>query len=306
MITRYKISQFFVIIIFQSILFSQNDLISIPETLDPDQSYFSILISPDKSYIGLTNSNYTTLEIINQKTLKNAKVSVPFINTFQAKWSPNSDKLLLLRSKYDNKRRANSLILVNHQGDFVKTIVDFTNQNLYPLGWTSSNTLHYLSEDKLITYSLEDSDNEWDHPLVYAIKNKLYIKINNQEHKLLYTAENRILNVSSSRDGSLVAFEVYGSHVIIIENLKAVTTDLGIGNGPKVSPNGKMVTFMVLEDNGYQITSGDVYTWDFVSKKIKAVAHNPEFIEMNPVWSSDVLVSYIIYPEGLVKTVSLK
>ena len=153
---------------------------------------------------------------------------------------------------------------------------------------------------------MEGSDNEWDHPLVYAIKNKLYRKINNQEHEILYTAENRILNVSSSRAGSLVAFEVYGSHVIIIDNLKAVTTDLGIGNGPKVSPNGKMVTFMVLEDNGYQITSGDVYTWDLVSKEIKAVAHDPEFIEMNPVWSSDDLVSYIIYPEGLVKTVSIK
>ena len=174
MITRQEISQFFIIIFFQNTLFSQHDLISIPETLDPNQSYFSILISPDQSYIGLTNSNYTTLEIINQKTSKNANVAVPFINTFQAKWSPNSDKLLLLRSRYNNKRRANSLILINQDGDFVETIVDFTKQNLYPLGWTGSNTLHYLSGDKLITYSLEDSDNEWDHPLVYAIKNKLY------------------------------------------------------------------------------------------------------------------------------------
>ena len=306
MITRQEISQFFIIILFQNILFSQHDLIPIPETLDPDQSYFSILISPDQSYIGLTNSNYTTLEIINQKTSKNTKVSVPFINTFQAKWSPHSDKLLLLRSRYDNKRRANSLIVINHVGDFVETIVDFTNQNLYPLGWTGNNTLHYLSGEKLITYSLEGSDNEWDYPLVYAIKNKLFRKINDRDHEILYTAENRILNVSSSRDGSLVAFEEYGSHVIIIDNLKTVTTDLGIGNGPKVSPNGKMVTFMVLEDNGYQITSGDVYIWDSVSKEIKAVAHDPEFIEMNPVWSSDDLVSYIIYPEGLVKTVSIK
>ena len=306
MITRQKISQFFIIILFQNILLSQHDLISIPETLDPDQSYFSILISPDQSYIGLTNSNYTTLEIINQKTSKNTKVSVPFINTFQAKWSPDSDKLLLLRSRYDNKRRANSLIVINHVGDFVETIVEFTNQNLYPLGWTGKNTLHYLSGEKLITYSLEGSDNEWDHPLVYAIKNKLYRKINDQEYEILYTAENRILNVSSSREGSLVAFEVYGSHVIIIDNLKAATNDLGIGNAPKVSPNGKMVTFMVLEDNGYQITSGDVYTWNSISKEIKAVAHDPEFIEMNPVWSSDDLVSYIIYPEGLVKTVSIK
>ena len=306
MITRQEISQFFIIILFQSILFSQDDLISIPETLDPDQSYFSILISPDKSCIGLTNSNYTTLKIINQKTSKNAKVSVPFINTFHAKWSPDSQKLLLLRSKYDNKRRANSLILINQKGDFVKTILDFTNQNLYPLGWTGSNTLHYLSGDKLITYSLGGLDHEWGHPLVYAIKNKLYRKINDQEHETLYTAENRILNVSSSRDASLVAFEVYGSHLIIIDNLKVITTDLGIGNGPQVSPNGKMVTFMVLEDNGYQITSGDVYTWDSVSKEIKAVAHDPEFIEMNPVWSSDYSVSYIIYPDGLVKTVSIK
>ena len=92
MITRQEISQFFIITLFQNILFSQHDLISIPETLDPDQSYFSILISPDQSYIGLTNSNYTTLEIINQKTSKNTKVSVPFINTFQAKRSLDSDK----------------------------------------------------------------------------------------------------------------------------------------------------------------------------------------------------------------------
>jgi hypothetical protein len=63
---------------------------------------------------------------------------------------------------------------------------------------------------------------------------------------------------------------------------------------------------MVLEDDGYQITLGDVYIWDAITKEINAVGHNPELIEMNPVWASDELVSYIIYPEGLIETVSIK
>tara|TARA_B100001971_G_C18167897_1_gene525349 strand:+ start:249 stop:956 length:708 start_codon:yes stop_codon:yes gene_type:complete len=234
------------------------------------------------------------------------KVSIPFMNAFQAKWSPDSDKLLLLRSRYDNKRRTNSLIVINQEGEFLETIMDFTTQNLYPLEWTGNNTLHYLSEEKLITYNLEGSDNEWDYPLVYAVNNKLFKKVNQHDPELLYTAENTILNVSSSKYGNLVAFEVYGSNIIIIDNLKMVTTDLKTGNAPKVSPNGKMVTFMVLEDDGYQITSGDVYIWDAITKEINAVGHNPELIEMNPVWASDELVSYIIYPEGLIETVSIK
>ena len=98
----------------------------------------------------------------------------------------------------------------------------------------------------------------------------------------------------------------YGSNIIIIDNLEMVTTDLKTGNAPKVSPNGKMITFMVLEDDGYQITSGDVYIWDIITREINAVVHNPELIEMNPVWASDELVSYIIYPEGLIETVSIK
>jgi len=306
MITRKVISKFFIIVILKNALYSQSALLIKPEILDPERSYFSILISPDRSCIALTNSNYTTLEIINQQISKNVKVLIPFINVFQAKWSPDSDKLLLMRSRYDNKKRTNSLIVINQEGEFLETIVDFTTQNLYPLEWTGNNTLHYLSEEKLITYNLEESDNEGDYPLVYAINNKLFKKINQHDPELLYTAENTILNLSSSRYGNLVAFEVYGSNIIIIDNLEMVTTDLKTGNAPKVSPNGKMVTFMVLEDDGYQITSGDIYIWDTITKEINAVCHNPELIEMNPVWASDELVSYIIYPEGLIETVSIK
>ena len=306
MIARHVISKCFIIIIMSKTIFSQNALFIKPEILDPEQSYFSILISPDRSNIALTNSNYNTLEIVNRKISKNVKVLIPFMNAFQAKWSPDNGKLLLLRSRYDNKRRSNSLILINQEGEFLETIEDFTYQNLTPLGWTGNNTIHYLSGEKLITYNLRRSDNEWVHPLIYAVNNKLYKKVNQSDPELLYTAKNTILNVSSSKYGNLVAFEVYGSNIIIFDNMKMVTTELKTGNAPKVSSNGKMVTFMVLEDDGYQITSGDIFIWDAITKEIKAVADDPELIEINPVWAGDELVSYIIYPEGLIESISLK
>jgi len=305
-ITRKKVGQFIIIILFHYILLSQQSFSSEYDLPDIEKSYFSIYYSPDRSWIALTNSNYTTLEIMNQEMSKSIKVPIPFLNTFNIKWSPDSDKLLLLRSRYNNKRRSNSLIVINRDGDLLETIVDFTNQNLSPLGWTGNNTLHYLDEEEFVTYTLKGSDIEWGYPLVYAVNNKLFKKVNNRSHDLLFTADNTILNVSSSKYGNVVAFEIYGSSIIIIDNLRMATSELKMGNRPKVFPDGGMVTFMVLEDDGYQITKGDIFIWNAITKDTKPVANDPDLIEMNPVWYSNELVSYIIYPSGFIETISIE
>ena len=103
MITRKKVGQFIIIILFHYILLSQQSFSSEYDLPDIEKSYFSIYYSPDRSWIALTNSNYTTLEIMNQEMSKSIKVPIPFLNTFNIKWSPDSDKLLLLRSRYNNK-----------------------------------------------------------------------------------------------------------------------------------------------------------------------------------------------------------
>ena len=114
-------------------------------------------ISPDKATIALTNSNYTILDLIGIKGSVN--VDIPDINSFHCKWSPDSEKLLLMRSNYKKKRRKNGLIVINNTGSIDHTVIELTNKKIYPIGWTGDNTINYLLDEELITRNIKGFKN---------------------------------------------------------------------------------------------------------------------------------------------------
>ena len=99
---------------------------------------------------------------------------------------------------------------------------------------------------------------------------------------------------------------MYGDKTIIIQNSETIIDDIQDGNAPKISPDGNMVIFMVLEEDGYQITSGDIYLWDSRTGKRDIIADDPEQIEMNPIWISDHLIYYIDLRDGSVNKILLE
>ena len=296
MLIRVSKRKLFTTIILFNMLFSRDDLISQLDAVKEQRSYFSMNISPDKATIALTNSNYTSLDLIGIKG--SIAVDIPHINSFQCKWSPNSEKLLLMRSNYERKRRQNGLIVINNMGNINHTVIELTNQKIYPIGWTGDNTFHYLLDEELITQNIKGSKNEWDMPLIFSIKNKLYKKTNDSDALLLYEANDMILDLSYSSNAELIVFEVYSDKTIIIQNSETIIDDIQNGNAPKISPDGNMIIFMELEDDGYQITSGDIYLWDSRTGKTEPIADDPEQIEMNPIWISDHLIYYIDLRDG--------
>ena len=304
MFIRVSKRKLFPLILFFNMLLSSNHLISQLDEIGSQRAFFSMHASPDRSTLALTNSNYTSLDIIEAKG--SIMVDIPNINSFQCKWSPDSEKLMVMRSVYERKRRENGLIVINKMGAIDHTVIELTDQNIYPIGWTGNNTIHYLLDSELMTQNIKGSKNEWDIPLIYAIKNKLYKKTGDLDTSLLYEANDMILNLSYSSDARLITFEVYGNNTMIIKNSDTVIDDIGNGNAPKVSPDGNMVIFMVLEDDGYQITSGDIYLWDSKTGNIDPVANDPEKIEMNPIWISDHSFFYIDLNDGSVNEILLE
>ena len=304
MIKRVSKRKLFTVIILFNMLFSQGDLMSQLDAIEEHRSYFSMNISPDKATIALTNSNYTSLDVTGNKG--SIAVDIPDINSFQCKWSPDSEKLLLMRSSYEQKRRQNGLIIINDMGSIDHTVIELTNKKIYPIGWTGNNTIHYLLDDELITQNIKGSKNEWDMPLIYSIKNRLYKKTNDFDALLLYEADDMILDVSYSSNAELIVFEVYSDKTIIIQNSETIIYDIQNGNAPKISPDGNMIIFMKLEDDGYQITSGDIYLWDSRTGKTEPIADDPEQIEMNPIWISNHLIYYINLKEGSLNKLSLE
>ena len=304
MFIRVSKRKLFPVIILLNMLFSRDGLISQLDAIGSQRSYFSVHASPDRSTLALTNSNYTSLDIIGIKGP--VIVDIPNINSFQCKWSPDSEKLLLMRSNYERKRRENGLIVINKMGAIDYTIIELTDQNIYPIGWTGDNTIHYLLDNELRTQNIKGFKNEWDIPLIYSVKNKLYKKTSDSDTRLLYEANDMILDISYSSNAELIAFEVYGDKSMIIKNRDTIIDDIEDGNAPQISPDGNMVIFMVLEDDGYQITSGDIYLWDSRTGIIDPVANDPEQIEMNPIWMSDHLIYYIDLRDGSVNEILLE
>ena len=304
MFIRVSKRKLFPVIILLNMLFSRDGLISQLDAIGSQRSYFSVHASPDRSTLALTNSNYTSLDIIGIKGP--VIVDIPNINSFQCKWSPDSEKLLLMRSNYERKRRENGLIVINKMGAIDHTIIELTDQNIYPIGWTGDNTIHYLLDNELRTQNIKGFKNEWDMPLIYSVKNKLYKKTSDSDTRLLYEANDMILDISYSSNAELIAFEVYGDKSMIIKNSDTIIDAIKDGNAPQISPDGNMVIFMVLEDDGYQITSGDIYLWDSRTGNIDPVANDPEQIEMNPIWMSDHLIYYIDLRDGSVNEILLE
>ena len=304
MFIRVSKRKLFPVIILLNMLFSRDGLISQLDAIGSQRSYFSVHASPDRSTLALTNSNYTSLDIIGIK--RPVIVDIPNINSFQCKWSPDSEKLLLMRSNYERKRRENGLIVINKMGAIDYTIIELTDQNIYPIGWTGDNTIHYLLDNELRTQNIKGFKNEWDMPLIYSVKNKLYKKTSDSDTRLLYEANDMILDISYSSNAELIAFEVYGDKSMIIKNSDTIIDDIEDGNAPQISPDGNMVIFMVLEDDGYQIISGDIYLWDSRTGNIDPVANDPEQIEMNPIWMSDHLIYYIDLRDGSVNEILLE
>lgn len=296
--------QYFIAILICNFIYSNESSFDLINLIEKSKAYFSIHVSADGSSVAITNANYSQLYIANNGYFKN--VDMKNINAFHCKWSPNGEKLMVMRSSFENRRRLNSLIVLNKYGNLLDIVVDFSSQRILPVGWTGNNTLHFLLDDQLITRNMNKSENEWDLPLIFATKNKLYKKISDEKVQLLHQAQDMILNLSYSSDATLIVFEVYGNETIVIQDEKLIKTDIRNGNAPMVSPDGENIVFMNIEDDGYQIQSGSISYWDSKTSKIYSIIDDPKMIAMNPVWGNNNLIYYINFSDGSIHSTGLK
>ena len=296
--------QYFIAILICNFIYSNESSFDLINLIEKSKDYFSIHVSVDGSSVAITNANYSKLCIANNGYFKN--VDMKNINAFHCKWSPNGEKLMVMRSSFENRRRLNSLIVLNKYGNLLDIVVDFSSQRILPVGWTGNNTLHFLLDDQLVTRNMNKSENEWDLPLIFATKNKLYKKISDEKVQLLHQAQDMILNLSYSSDATLIVFEVYGNETTVIQDEQLIKTDIRNGNAPMVSPDGENIVFMNIEDDGYQIQSGSISYWDSKTSKIYSIIDDPKMIAMNPVWGNNNLIYYINFSDGSIHSKGLK
>ena len=62
-----------------------------------------------------------------------SEVNISDINAFGCKWSPDSKKMLIMRSNFNDRKRKNSLIVLNKNGETYRTVIDYTDKKIFPL-----------------------------------------------------------------------------------------------------------------------------------------------------------------------------
>ena len=295
---------FFIIFSLPLVVYSNNSKNSLSGLENLENNYFTIFASPDGQSFALTNSNYNSLDIVNGKDL--FKVSIPHINTFSCKWSPDSEKILLTTANYTNKRRKNGLIVISQYGELLLTIIESTFKNIIPIGWTGDNTFHYQLNNIVQSLNMNGDEIEWDQPLVYSINNKLYIKDDISDSVLIHEANDMILNLSYQLDANLIAFEVYGNQPLIIKDKSLVINDIDDGNMLSISENGETVVYAKLNDDGYQITEGDLFLFDLKNSTTVKLQNKNGEIRMNPVWITNELIYFIDFRTGSINSLIVK
>lgn len=98
--------------------------------------------------------------------------------------------------------------------------------------------------------------------------------------------DGQVLNLVASPDRQRVAFEVLGGGLYVSDADGSGLVSLGTGHRPTWSPDGEWVAFMRTEDDGYALTSADLWAARADGLQTVHLTTAPG-LEMNPAWRPD-------------------
>jgi hypothetical protein len=158
--------------------------------------------------------------------------------------------------------------------------------------WTDGGSKVYLpvkGVNEVYNSGLEKSLTGLNKYLVFEKGNKLNVL--NLSTNYINTFEPirdaEYINISLSPDQSKIVFEVMGGNMFKINIDGSGLTDLGRGNRPKWSPDSKNIIYMITEDNGYEITSSDIYLINSDGSGKNNLTNTDTIIEITPSFSPD-------------------
>jgi Tol biopolymer transport system component len=97
--------------------------------------------------------------------------------------------------------------------------------------------------------------------------------------------EKRILNLTSSADGTMYAFQIMGGPLCVAKNDGSNIVELGEGERPSFAPDGRHIVYMIARDDGHNLTASDLFiiATDGSGKVNLTGSDGP--LEINPAWS---------------------
>ncbi|MEP1307347.1 MAG: hypothetical protein ABJK11_13020 [Balneola sp.] len=294
---------------------AQPKAIGAPEILirQDGVNFQSPIWSPDGNTIAVTADQYRGIWLAdangsNMKQITDADAG------YGMKWSPDSKSILTRLNTVENRRRNHAIAIFNTDGTS-STITDFRpKMEALPTWGQYGEKVVLIQDNKIEAFNsgLEIDQKFKTRPsqAFYVLKKngiaKGMIPTNSTENISPFN-DAQYLNLEVSPDGQKLAFEVYGGNLFVMNVDGSNLMDLGKANRPNWSPDSQYLVASVSEDNGYNITKGDVFAFSVDGSQKINLTVNTDLIAQNPDWSPiGSKIAFDVPNEGAIYVINIQ
>ena len=248
--------------------------------------------SPDGSKIAFTGRNYAGLWIINSNGSDLRQISDEPGSGYGFSWSTDSKSIVARVARFEKLRRFNAVKLYDLENNSARQLTDYVTRMPVLPQWINfdQNVLLLKSGQMEVVDSGKKIMLKAGRPAAKICfwqneKIMVYEPEKNSSTTLDPFPGSRYLNPQLSPDGSKIAFEVAGKGIFVMSNNGAMIIELGEGRKPRWSPDSGWLIYSISRDDGYQITSSDLFIIRADGNEKTAITKTDTELEMNPDWS---------------------
>ncbi len=245
--------------------------------------------SPDGTKIAFTSANYKGIWVYELQTEQLNQITDEMASGFGFSWSVNSNAILARVSRFENNRRLSAVKLFFLDQQEPVYLTEYRRRLPDVPQWTPGNSRVYFYNGREMEYldtPLEKISGS--SPFIcYTISDRIFLENTETGEKNRFQPFPGAiyLNVKLSPDQRNVVFEVYGGNLHVLNLESGKVTDLGTGNHPAWSPDGKYIVYMIARDDGYRYTSSDIVVTDTERNFFQNLTSDFDQIAMYPSWS---------------------
>jgi Tol biopolymer transport system component len=205
-------------------------------------------------------------------------------------WSPDGDRIAFTSDQY------NGLFLLDLVSRNVRRLIDDPFSGYMPQWSRDGQQLAFRRPGQEFTAELDqaitiDGDRV---PVVRkrsgfrltVIKDEIFIEDEGGLRKIS-GGEDRFFAPVLSPDGSALVYQGLINGIYHMDLITGEATLIGRGNNPTWSPDGSAILFDRTEDDGYRLTSGELFMYRLEDSSLIQLTDTDEAIEQRPVFSPD-------------------
>ena len=282
-------------------------------TQDSDGFLMQPVWSPDGSQLVVTSSKYRGLWLVGTESQTVRQITDAHAVGYGVSWSPGGEALLGRVARYADMRRSDAVTVFDLATGESQHLTEFRTDMPHIPQWTRDGNVSLVRDDQLELFDValtaqqadtdnSDAQNTEPSPIYFSTEQGIgrtlldasELEVSEAIETRQLNAETinpfegrRLLNVTPSPDGSMIAFEVMGGDLYVMQADGSNARSLGRGYRASWSPDGEWVAFQRTEDDGHQILSADLFAAHVDGNRTVQLTQSADRLEMNPDWSPD-------------------